>query len=145
MLVIPNRAIFYQWSRQEVNVANGAISNLAEGQYVLPFGNLTPAGRGNRTVRQGSRRVRHYDKPRTSLDLPADMPGTDRLKVEQLLSLRSRLDPFILAKIIRPKFERIWHLRPTGKSRQNPSSFRTWRPPVRCHGHSLPHTLLLAA
>jgi hypothetical protein len=66
-----------------------------------------------RTVRKGSRKVRRYDQPRTPLDRLADMPGANRQKVEQLLHLRSRLDPFTLAGIIRRKLDRIWSLRHT--------------------------------
>jgi hypothetical protein len=72
-----------------------------------------------RTVRKGSRKIRRYDNPLTPLDRLVDMPGANRHKVEQLLQLRSRLDPFTLAAIIRRKLERIWSLRHTrGKTVQ---------------------------
>jgi hypothetical protein len=47
------------------------------------------------------------------------MPGANRQKLEELLQLRSRLDPFMLAAIIQRKLERIWSLRHTsGKTVQ---------------------------
>jgi len=64
-----------------------------------------------RTERRGSRKTRRYDAPQTPLDRLAGMPGIDRKKVENLLELRARLNPFELAAVIRRKLDRIWKLR----------------------------------
>ena len=73
-----------------------------------------------RTIRKGSRRVRRYDEPRTPLDRLVGMPGADPQRVDALLHLRSQLDPFDLARIIRRKLERILEMRHTGKRTAKP-------------------------
>jgi hypothetical protein len=103
------------WDRYESPEAVEAFNGLYANELRLYMNLFQPSVKLIRTVRKGSRKVRRYDQPRTPLERLADMPGADRQKVEQLLHLRSRLDPFALAKTIRRKLERIWDLRHTGK------------------------------
>jgi hypothetical protein len=103
------------WDRYETPESVAALNDLYANELRLYMNLFQPSVKLIRTVRKGSRKVRRYDEPRTPLDRLAEMPGADRQKVEQLLHLRSRLDPFALSKIIRRKLERIWEMRHTGK------------------------------
>jgi len=103
------------WDRYETPESVAALNDLYANELRLYMNVFQPSVKLIRTVRKGSRKVRRYDEPRTPLDRLAEMPGADRQKVEQLLHLRSRLDPFALSKIIRRKLERIWEMRHTGK------------------------------
>jgi hypothetical protein len=107
------------WDRYETPEAVRALNDLYSNELRLYMNLFQPSVKLIRTVRKGSRKIRRYDPPRTPLDRLVDMPGANRQKVEQLLQLRSRLDPFTLAAIIRRKLERIWSLRHTrGKTAQ---------------------------
>jgi hypothetical protein len=101
------------WDRYETPAAVQALNDLYANELRLYMNLFQPSVKLIRTVRKGSRKVRRYDQPRTPLDRLADMPGANRQKVEQLLHLRSRLDPFTLAGIIRRKLDRIWSLHHT--------------------------------
>jgi hypothetical protein len=103
------------WDRYETPESVAALNDLYANELRLYMNLFQPSVKLIRTVRKGSRKIRRYDQPRTPLDRLAEMPGADRQKVEQLLPLRSRLDPFALSKIIRRKLERIWEMRHTGK------------------------------
>ncbi|MBE0713831.1 MAG: integrase [Candidatus Aminicenantes bacterium] len=103
------------WDRYETPESVAALNDLYANELRLYMNLFQPSVKLIRTVRKGSHKVRRYDEPRTPLDRLAEMSGADRRKVEQLLHLRSRLDPFALSKIIRRKLERIWELRHTGK------------------------------
>ena len=103
------------WDRYETPESVAALNDLYANELRLYMNLFQPSVKLIRTVRKGSRKVRRYDEPRTPLDRLVDMPGANRQKVEQLLHLRSRLDPFALSKIIRRKLERIWEMRHTGK------------------------------
>lgn len=99
------------WDRYETPEAIHALNDLYANELRLYMNLFQPSVKLIRTVRKGSRKTRRYDQPRTPLDRLVDMPGANRQKVEQLLQLRSRLDPFTLAGIIRRKLDRIWALR----------------------------------
>jgi len=101
------------WDRYETPAAVQALNDLYANELRLYMNLFQPSVKLIRTVRKGSRKVRRYDQPRTPLDRLADMPGANRQKVEQLLHLRPRLDPFTLAGIIRRKLDRIWSLHHT--------------------------------
>ena len=101
------------WDRYETPAAVQALNDLYANELRLYMNLFQPSVKLIKTVRKGSRKVRRYDQPRTPLDRLADMPGANRQKVEQLLLLRSRLDPFTLAGIIRRKLDRIWSLHHT--------------------------------
>jgi hypothetical protein len=99
------------WDRYDTPETVHALNDLYSNELRLYMNLFQPSVKLIRTVRKGSHKVRRYDRPRTPLDRLADMPGADRQKVEQLIHLRSRLDPFTLADIIRRKLDRIWSLR----------------------------------
>lgn len=60
--------------------------------------------------RVGSRLRRRYGPPRTPLERVADCPQVDRKRVQALLALRDRLDPFALAEKVDRKLERVFGL-----------------------------------
>jgi len=110
------------WDRYGTPEAVRALNDLYSNELRLYMNLFQPSVKLVRTVRKGSRKTRRYDQPRTPLDRLRDMPGANRQKVEQLLQLRSRLDPFTLAAIIRRKLERIWALRHTGGKTVQPKT-----------------------
>jgi len=99
------------WDRYECLEAIAAFNDLYRNELRLYMNLFQPSVKLIRTERRGSRKTRRYDAPRTPLDRLAEMPGTNRQKVEELLILRRQLDPFVLAATIREKLERIWALR----------------------------------
>jgi len=103
------------WDRFDTPDSVAALNDLYAHELRLYMNLFQPSVKLIRTVRKGSRKVRRYDQPRTPLDRLAGMPGADSQKVEALLHLRSRLDPFALSRIIRQKLERVWEMRHTGK------------------------------
>jgi len=103
------------WDRYESPESVAALNDLYCHELGLYMNLFQPSVKLIRTVRKGSRKIRRYDEPRTPLDRLAALPGADPKKVEALLQLRSRLDPFVLSRIIRRKLERIWAMRQTGK------------------------------
>lgn len=108
------------WDRYATPEAVAAINDLYVQELRLYMNLFQPSVKLIRTERRGSRKVRRYDEPRTPLDRLRGMPGADPKKVEALLHLRSRLDPFSLSRIIRRKLERIWKMRQTGKQAPKP-------------------------
>lgn len=108
------------WDRYATPEAVAAINDLYVQELRLYMNLFQPSVKLIRTERRGSCKVRRYDEPRTPLDRLRGMPGADPKKVEALLHLRSRLDPFSLSRIIRRKLERIWKMRQTGKQAPKP-------------------------
>ncbi len=98
------------WDRYDTPQAVAALNDLYAHELPLYMNLFQPSVKLIRTVRKGSRKVRRYDEPRTPLDRLIVMPGANPQKVEQLLHLRSQLDPFVLSRIIRRKLERIWSM-----------------------------------
>lgn len=103
------------WDRYDSPEAVAALNDLYAHELRLYMNLFQPSVKLIRTERRGSRKVRRYDQPCTPLDRLAGLPGADPKKVEALLHLRARLDPFALSRIIRKKLERIWEMRHTGK------------------------------
>lgn len=103
------------WDRYDTPAAVEAMNDLYENELRLYMNLFQPSVKLIRTERRGSRKTRRYDAPQTPLDRLAAMPGADRTKVEALLELRARLDPFALAAVIRRKLDRVWKLRAVGK------------------------------
>lgn len=110
------------WDRYDTPEAVAALNDLYANELRLYMNLFQPSVKLIRTKRKGSRKVRRYDPPRTPLDRLAGMPDADPQKVDALLHLRSRLDPFDLSRIIRRKLERIWEMRHTGKKTAKPKT-----------------------
>jgi hypothetical protein len=60
--------------------------------------------------RVGARLRRRYGPPQTPLDRVQACPRADRAKVQALIALRTRLDPFVLAARIDEKLDRVYRL-----------------------------------
>jgi hypothetical protein len=99
------------WDRYDTAAVVEAMNDLYAHEMRLYMNFFQPSVKLIRTERRGSRKTRRYDAAQTPLDRLAAMPGIDRKKVEDLLELRARLNPFELAAIIRRKLDRIWNLR----------------------------------
>jgi len=103
------------WDRYDTPEAVAALNDLYSNELRLYMNLFQPSVKLIRTVRKGSRKTRHYDQPQTPLDRLKTLPGADPNKVEHYLRLREKLDPFVLAKIIQEKLDRIWKLRHQAK------------------------------
>ena len=103
-----------RWDRYDTPEAVAALNDLYANELRLYMNLFQPSVKLIRTVRKGSRRTRHYDQPQTPMDRLAALPGVDPKKVEHYLRLRESLDPFVLAKVIRKKLDRIWKTRHVG-------------------------------
>ena len=99
------------WDRYDTVEAVRAMNDLYVHELRLYMNLFQPSVKLIRIDRRGSRKTRRYDVPQTPLDRLVKMPGADAKKMESLLQLRARLDPFALASAIRRKLDRIWRLK----------------------------------
>jgi hypothetical protein len=102
------------WDRYDTPEAVAALNDLYANELRLYMNLFQPSVKLIRTVRKGSRKTRRYDQPQTPLDRLAALPGADPKKVDHYLRLREGLDPFVLAKVIRKKLDRIWKMHHVG-------------------------------
>jgi hypothetical protein len=99
------------WDRFDTPEAVLAMNDLYTQELRLYMNLFQPSVKLKERVRKGSRRIKRYDLPLTALDRLLLMPDIDRKKLEPLVQLRARLDPFSLAAAIRRKLDRIWTMR----------------------------------
>jgi hypothetical protein len=99
------------WDRYDTPEAVQAMNDLYAHELQLYMNLFQPSVKLRERVRKGSRRTRRYDPPLTALDRLLQMPNIDQTKLEPLVQLRARLDPFALSATIRRKLARIWALR----------------------------------
>jgi hypothetical protein len=99
------------WDRYDTPEAVRAMNDLYTQELRLYMNLFQPSVKLRERVRKGSRRTRRYDPPLTALDRLLKMPGIDTTKIEPLVQLRARLDPFALSATIRRKLDRLWGLR----------------------------------
>jgi hypothetical protein len=99
------------WDRYDTAEAVQAMNKLYGQELRLYMNLFQPSVKLRERVRKGSRRTRRYGPPLTALDRLLDMPNIDPAKLEPLVQLRARLDPFALSATIRRKLDRIWAMR----------------------------------
>jgi hypothetical protein len=99
------------WDRYDTPEAVRAMNDLYTQELRLYMNLFQPSVKLRERVRKGSRRTRRYDPPLTALDRLLRMPGIDTTKLEPLVHLRARLDPFALSATIRRKLAYLWGLR----------------------------------
>lgn len=104
------------WDRYETPEAVQAMNDLYTQELRLYMNLFQPSVKLQERVRKGSRKTRRYDGPLTALDRLLQLPNADHRKLEPLVQLRARLDPFVLATTIRRKLDRLWDLRTKRKS-----------------------------
>ena len=96
--------------RYDTPAAQAAMQALYRHELRL-FQNLfLPSVKLLRKERVGARVRRRYDAPRTPLERVLAAAAVDRDRVAALCELRDRLDPFVLARTIDQKLERIYAL-----------------------------------
>ena len=98
------------WDRYDTEKATDAINDLYGKQWRLMMNLFQPSVKLARKVRVGSKLIRKYDKAQTPLDRLLASGAGDTEKLQQLLALRQRLDPFQLARTIECKLARITRL-----------------------------------
>ena len=101
---------FMGWDRYDSPQALNAINDLYEKELPLFMNLFQPSVKLVKTARKGSRKIRLYDKPQTPLDRLLSTSCLSKSKREELLALRTQLDPFKLAETVNRKLERIWDL-----------------------------------
>jgi hypothetical protein len=99
------------WDRYDTPEAVRAMNDLYTQELRLYMNLFQPSVKLKERVRKGSRRTRRYDSPLTALDRLLQMPSIDTTKLEPLVQLRARMDPFALSATIRRKLAHLWGLR----------------------------------
>jgi hypothetical protein len=95
------------WDRYDTPAAVALMNDLYRKELRLMMNLFQPSVKLMRKERIGSRLKRVYDTPQTPLDRLRACPQRDRTKVAALLRLRQTTDPFLLAKVIEKKLDRI--------------------------------------
>jgi len=99
------------WDRYDTPEAVQAMNDLYANELRLYMNLFQPSVKLRERVRKGSRRTRRYDAPLTAMDRLLAMPNIDHGKLEPLVQLRARLDPFALSATIQRKLSCIWRLK----------------------------------
>jgi hypothetical protein len=95
------------WDRYDSAAAVALLNDLYRNELRLMMNLFQPSVKLARKVRVGSRLKRIYDSPQTPLDRLRACPGIDRRKLSALITLRQTTDPFVLARTIEKKLDRI--------------------------------------
>ena len=111
------------WDRYDSPEAVAAINDLYRNELRLMMNLFQPSVKLLRKTRVGARLRRVYDRPQTPLDRLVASGAGDPAKVQALLRLRARLDPFALAETIERKLTRIYRL---ANRRHSPRPVRRW-------------------
>ena len=96
--------------RYDTPAALAAINALYHNELRLLQNLFLPSVKLVRKERVGARLRRRYDAPRTPLERVLTCADVDRAKVDALVALRDRLDPFALAETIERQLEAIFVL-----------------------------------
>ncbi len=113
------------WDRYDSQAARDALNDLYRKEWRLMMNLFQPSVKLSGKQRVGSRLVRRYDAAQTPLDRLLSCGKSDPDKLQQLLRLRHRLDPFQLAQEIDRKVQRIGKL---ANHRQSPRLLREQTP-----------------
>ena len=95
------------WDRYDSPAAVGLLNDLYRHELRLMMNLFQPSVKLLRKERIGSRLKRIYDTPQTPLDRLRAGQDFNRAAVNALLRLRATTDPFVLAKTIERKIDRI--------------------------------------
>jgi transposase InsO family protein len=98
------------WDRYDSWAAVAAINDLYRAELRLWMNLYMPSVKLQTKVRVGSKVRRVYSPAETPLDRALASGQADARRVAELKKLRSRLDPFALARTIEGKLERIYRL-----------------------------------
>lgn len=114
------------WDRYASPEALAAVNDLYRQELRLMMNLFQPSVKLQRRIRVGSRVRRLYDRPQTPLDRALASQGADQRRLQALLDLRQRTDPFTLAAAIERKLTCIRRL-----ARRGPSEIPLVRPAVK--------------
>ena len=95
------------WDRFDTPEAVDLLNDLYRNELRLMMNLFQPSVKLIRKERVGSRLRRVYDAPQAPLDRLRACRGTDRARVAALLRRRATTDPFLLARAIEAKLERL--------------------------------------
>jgi hypothetical protein len=108
---------FYGYVRYDTPQAVTAMNDLNRNELRLYQNLFQPCVKLLKKVRVGSRLIRRYGPPKSPWQRILESPYHDPVKVGVLKALRETLDPFVLAKAIDRKLERIYQLSSTPRRR----------------------------
>jgi hypothetical protein len=100
----------FGYLRYDSSQALDAINDLYRHELRVLQNLFLPSMKLTEKVRVGSKLKRRYDKPLTPLERLLAAPQADPAKLQALKRLREATDPFLLAKTIEQKLERIYRL-----------------------------------
>jgi hypothetical protein len=95
------------WDRFDTPAAVGLLNDLYRHELPLMMNLFQPSVKLVRKERIGSRLKRVYDAPMTPLDRLRTGADVDHAAVAKLVRLRAATDPFVLARSIEQKLDRI--------------------------------------
>ena len=100
----------FGYLRYDSEPARQAMNDLYQNELRTLQNLFLPSMKLIRKLRVGSKLKRRYDKPQTPLERIAACPQADSLMITELKKLRDTTDPFVLAKTIDQKLQRIYQL-----------------------------------
>jgi hypothetical protein len=110
------------WNRFDTPEAVELLNDLYRHELPIMMNLFQPSVKLIRKERVGSRLRRIYDAPQTPLDRLRACEGVNKARVAELLRLRATTDPFLLARAIETKLERLGRM--ATRPRNAPSSER---------------------
>jgi hypothetical protein len=119
------------WDRFDTPEAVELLNDLYRNELGLMMNLFQPSVKLIRKERIGSRLRRLYDEPRTPLDRLRTCEGVNRTRVARLLRLRATTDPFLLARTIEEKLERLDRLATRVRSAPSANSLPAESPPTQ--------------
>jgi len=119
------------WERFDTPEAVELLNGLYRNELRLMMNLFQPSVKLIRKERVGSRLHRIYDAPRTPLDRLRTCDGVDKARMASLLRLRATTDPFLLARAIEGKLDRLDHLATRVRSAPSTNGLRVEAPPTQ--------------
>ncbi len=119
------------WDRFDTPEAVELLNDLYRNELRLMMNLFQPSVKLIRKERVGSRLRRIYDAPRTPLDRLRSCSGVNKTRLAELLRLRATTDPFLLARAIEGKLDRLDDLATRVRSAPSTSGLPAGKPPTQ--------------
>jgi transposase InsO family protein len=98
------------WDRYDTEAAVAAMNDLYRNELRLLSNLFLPSVKLNNKIRIGSKLKRVYDYAKTPLDRLLESGQGNRQRLDELRTLRERIDPFRLSQMVDKKLQDIWAL-----------------------------------
>jgi hypothetical protein len=123
------------WDRFDTPEAVELLNDLYRNELRIMMNLFQPSVKLIGKERVGSRLRRIYDAPQTPLDRLRACREADKARLAELLRLRATTDPFLIARSIEAKIERLGHLATRSRHAPPPERFSAHR---SLTAHALP-------